>query len=219
MRYYPVALDIIDKKCLVVGGGAVGTRKVKTLLKCGAVVIVISNNFSDTLKALEKTEKLELISKPYSASDLDGKYIVIGATDNQNLNKEIGFDAKKKGVLCNIADFPEACNFILPSIVNRGDLTISISTAGKSPAFAKKLRKDLAGQFGEEYADFLQLMGAIRKKMLAAQHDPDTHKSLFKELIENGLLELTGQNDIKSIDALLLKTLGDGFLYRDLINQ
>lgn len=219
MRYYPISLDIAEKECLVVGGGAVGTRKVEMLLNCGAFVSVVSEEFSEKLKNLNKTAKLKLLSKEYSESDLNGKFLVIGATDNQKLNKKIGNDAKIKNMLCNIADLPEVCNFILPSIVNRGDLTIAVSTSGKSPAFAKKLRKDLAEQFGEEYAVFLYLMGAIRKKLLNEKHAPEDHKILFEKLIKNDLLELTRQKDIKNIDKLLQETLGSGFVYKDLINQ
>lgn len=219
MRYYPVSLDIRGKKCLVVGGGAVGSRKAETLLKCGAFVSVISDAFSETLKRLDNNPKLELLCKGYSESDLDGKFLVIGATDNQSLNKTIGNDAKKKNMLCNIADLPDRCNFILPSIVNRGDLTIAVSTSGKSPAFAKRLRKEMAEQFGEEYAVFLHLMGVIRKKLLDESHDPDHHKILFGTLIQKGLLGLIQQNEINKIDELLRDTLGKGFMYKDLINQ
>lgn len=219
MRYYPVSLNITQKDCLVVGGGAVGTRKAETLLKCGAIVTVISEEFSDALTARNETGGLVTVSREYSTSDLDGMFLVVCATSNRELNQRIGSDAKKKNILCNIADLPDESDFVLPSVVNRGDLTISISTSGKSPALAKKLRKDLAAQFGEEYALFLHLMGAIREKLLAEKHDPATHKKLFTQLIEGELLELTGQNDIKNIDLLLQKTLGKGFVYQDLIHQ
>lgn len=217
MNCYPVGLNIEGKKCLVVGGGGVGTRKVERLLQYKADVTVISKEFSDSLIKLQEKSALKLIKKTYTDSDLDEVFLVIVATDNQNLNRLISNDAKNKKVLCNIADIPDNSDFILPSIVNRGDLTITISTAGNSPAFAKKLRKDLAGQFGEEYAVFLELMGTIRKKLLAEKHDPDNHKKLFRTLIEKNLLELIGQDDRQKIDKLLQETLGSRFTYKNLL--
>lgn len=218
MRYYPVCLDIKNRKCLVVGGGAVGTRKVEGLLKCGGVVSVISESFTERLQSLSEKGAVELLDKVYNASDLEEKFLVIGATDDQVLNKSISKDAESRNMMCNIADFPEACNFILPSVVNRGDLTIAISTSGKSPAFAKKLRKELSDQFGEEYAGFLFLMGEIRKKLLSEKHEPEAHKPLFEKLLNKGLLELTKSKDKDGIDTLLNEVLGPGFRYDDLTN-
>ena len=164
MRYYPVNLDVKNRRCLVVGGGGVGARKVQTLLECGAIVTVVSPAITGNLLKLADTGSLVLRQRSYRESDLDGMFLVIGATDDEDLNRRISGDAQQRNMLCNIADRPEACNFILPSIVNRGDLVIAISTSGKSPAFAKKLRRRLQKEFGPEYADFLRLMGAIRKK-------------------------------------------------------
>ena len=147
MRYYPVYLDIRDRNCLVVGGGSVGTRKVKTLLDCGGRVTVISLEVSAALDTLARSGRVELKERAYSQSDLEDVFLVIGATDDQDLNRRISSDAARQNLLCNIADRPEICNFILPSIVSRGDLTISISTAGQSPAMAKTLRKSLEQQF------------------------------------------------------------------------
>jgi precorrin-2 dehydrogenase len=143
MQYYPVSLDIKDRKCLVVGGGGVGTRKVKTLVECGAKVTVVSPGVSSQLLELVNNGLIVLEKRSYKETDLDGMFLVIGTTDSEKLNRQISMDAEKLNMLCNIADRPEVCNFILPSIVNRGDLTISISTSGKSPALAKKLRIEL----------------------------------------------------------------------------
>lgn len=211
MRYYPVYLDIKDKDCLVIGGGSVGTRKVLTLLACGANVTVISSDATERLRELSNNGVIKLKERPFQTADLDGRFLVIGATDNQELNFKIHAEAEGRGLLCNIADRPEACNFILPSIVNRGDLTIAISTAGKSPAFAKKLRKQLDVQFGEEYAGFLHLMGAIRQKLLSQDHKPEVHKHLFEQLIESDLVQMIRNGETENIDALLLDVLGEGF--------
>ncbi|MGD9234985.1 MAG: bifunctional precorrin-2 dehydrogenase/sirohydrochlorin ferrochelatase, partial [Desulfobacterales bacterium] len=120
---------------------------------------------------------------------------------------------------CNIADRPKACNFILPSIVNRGDLIIAISTSGQSPAFAKKLRKDLEKEFGDEYEEFLNLMGAIRKKLLSQDHEPEAHKHLFEQLIERDLVQMLKDGDTENINSLLLEVLGEGYEFKILMGM
>ena len=217
MRYYPVNLDIKNRKCLVVGGGSVGTRKVITLLDCGAIVTVISPDAAEKLLELAGNGSIRWEKRSYLASDLDGMFLVIGATDDEELNRQISADAEQLNMLCNIADRPEVCNFILPAIVNRGDLVISISTSGKSPAFAKKLRKELEKQFGEEYAEFLRLMGAIRKKLLRKKHQPEAHKHLFEQLISSGLIEMIKNNKKEDINSLLFEIFGKGYDFESLM--
>jgi precorrin-2 dehydrogenase/sirohydrochlorin ferrochelatase len=211
MRYYPIYLDIKGKHCLVVGGGDVGTRKVTTLLDCGAHVTVVSPDATGHLQQLAENQTIRWFKRPYASTDLGGMFLVIGATSDQTINLKISSDAARIDKLCNIADRPEACNFILPSIVRRGDLVIAVSTSGKSPAFAKTLRKELEGRFGNEYAEFLHLMGKIRDKLLTEKHEPETHKPIFESLIEKGLIDLIRKNDVKKIDDMLRDALGDGF--------
>jgi len=211
MRYYPVSLDIEGKSCLVVGGGAVGTRKVETLVRCGAKVTVVSKAFTDELMSMATEAPITLAERAYAPSDMDGKFLVIVATDDQAFNTRVSEDAEKACKLCNVADYPKACNFILPSIVQRGDMTLSISTSGKSPAFAKWMRRKLEAEFGEEYGEFLSLMGLIRQKLLAEAHEPEAHKPLFEALISGGLLERVKAGDKDGADALLSEVLGEGY--------
>ncbi len=217
MRYYPVNLDILNRKCLVVGGGPVGTRKVMTLLECGAVVTVVSPDVAEELLELAEKKTIELKRRPYESSDIDGMFLVIGATDNEELNRQINKDAEHQNKLCNIADRPEVCNFILPSLVNRGNLVIAISTSGKSPAFARKMRQDLEKEFGEEYDEFLELMGAIRKKALSEKHEPEAHKQLFEQLINRGLVDMVRNHDEERINSLLLEIFGEGYRFEELM--
>ena len=216
-KYYPVCLDIKGKNCLVVGGGAVGARKVSALISCGAIVKAVSLKFSHAFEKLE-SKGIELVEREFRTEDLDGMFLVIGATDNTEVNKTISRDAEKRNMLCNIADFPEACNFILPAIVRRGDLMITASTSGKSPAFAKKLKKDLENEFGEEYADFLFLMGKIRKRLLCQDHAPEAHKPLFEEIISKGLLTMIADKNYTEIDNLLTSVFGRGYSYKNLVS-
>ena len=217
MRYYPVYLDIEGRACLVVGGGQVGTRKVKTLLDCGAQVTVVSPQATDSLADLAEQGRITWKKRSYRASDQAGAFLVIGATDEEALNQAVHEDAERAGRLCNIADQPQRCNFVLPSIVRQGDLTIAISTAGKSPAFAKFMRQELQDRFGPEYGIFLGLMGAVRRRLLAEAHAPEEHKPIFEALIDQGLLDLIRNDDVDGIDALLARVVGPEYKYEHLM--
>ena len=219
MRYYPVHLDIQNRNCLVVGGGAVGTRKVVTLLDCGADVTVISPEATQQLRDYALSGRMNLKERRYQSGDIDGMFLVIGATDDENLNRQISRDADRLNTLCNIADRPEVCNFILPAIVERDDLIITISTSGKSPALAKKLRKTLEYQFGKEYGVFLKLMGAVRKKLLSQAHEPEAHKPLFEQLIAADLITLILKGKTAEIDAQLFEILGEGYSFKELMRS
>ena len=219
MKYYPVHLDINNRNCLVVGGGGVGTRKVKTLLDCGARVTVVSPEVSQQLRELAASGDIILEERSYQSEDLNAVFLVIGATDDEKLNQQISSDADRFNTLCNIADRPEVCNFILPSIVHRDDLVITISTSGKSPALAKKLRQALENQFGEEYGTLLHLLGAIRKKLLQQAHEPEAHKPLFEQLINSDLSVMIQAGKTEEIDALLLDILGKGYDYKELMRS
>lgn len=219
MRYYPVCLDIRNRPCLVVGGGQVGTRKVKTLLQCNARVTVVSPRVTAELAALAEQGAIQWHPRAYQGMDQAGAFLVIGATDQEALNRRIHQDAERDGRLCNIADQPHLCNFVLPSVVEQGDLTIAISTAGKSPAFAKYLRRHMQRQFGPEYGLFLDLMGALRRRLLAREHAPEAHRPIFDRLIAKGLLEMIRQNDRDNINALLAEVVGPEVTFEALMER
>nr|HID60031.1 bifunctional precorrin-2 dehydrogenase/sirohydrochlorin ferrochelatase [Desulfobacterales bacterium] len=211
MRYYPINLDVRDRKCVVVGGGPVGERKVKMLLECGASVMVVSPDASEWLRDMADQERIDLRLRKYRREDLEGAFLVIGATNDAKLNQEISRDAARVNILCNIVDQPEACNFVIPAVFRQGDLLITISTSGKSPAFARKLREQMEKEFGPEYGTFLEIMGAVRKKLLGEERHLDDHRAKFEKLIEAGLLDFVRSRNIRAIDALLLKVLGEGY--------
>jgi len=219
MKYYPIQLDINGHQCLVVGGGAVGLRKVSTLLECGARVTVVSPDVESRIEQMAAEGRIQLERRTYTTSDLDGKFLVIGATDDNALNRKISWDAGRKKMLCNIADVPDACNFILPAIVHQGDLIIAISTSGSSPALAKKLRKELESRYEEEYGDLLTLMRAIRRRLLREAHAPEVHKPLFEKLLDGELVDLIRDRDISRINTLLKEVLGDGFEFEELMGD
>jgi precorrin-2 dehydrogenase/sirohydrochlorin ferrochelatase len=219
MRYYPIQLDIRGRRCLVVGGGGVGTRKVDTLLSCGARVTVVSPEVTDGLRRLAFCGVITLWERTYTSTDLEGTFLVIGATDDEDLNRRISADAGKLNILCNIADRPEKCNFILPAIVQRGDLVLTVSTSGRSPALAKKLRHDLERQFGEEYAVLLKLMGAMRQRLLAEDHAPEAHKPIFEKIVHSDILAWIRGNRMQDVNRLLAEILGEGWSAEDLLSE
>jgi precorrin-2 dehydrogenase / sirohydrochlorin ferrochelatase len=219
MRYYPIQLDICNRPCLVVGGGAVGSRKVSTLLACGARVTVVSPEATDELRRAAGQGRITLNLREYASSDIEGMFLVVGATDDEDLNRRVSADAEHRKILCNIADRPDKCNFILPAVIARGDLVITVSTSGKSPALAKKLRRDIGRQFGEEYAVLLKLLGAARKRLLAEAHAPEAHKPLFERIVDSDILELIRAGQTQAVDRLLTEVLGSGFRSADLLGE
>lgn len=219
MRYYPVFLDVSGKKCLVAGGGRVGTRKAKMLFKCGAQVTVISLEFSSQLTEFAKTHPVTLKNKAYEEADTEKAFLVIAATGDRALNLKIKNDANHLNILCNIADQPEESDFLVPSVVNRGDLSIAISTSGKSPALAKKLREDLEKAFGWEYASGLMLLGRLREKLLQESHDPEGHKTIFEILVHQGLIQLLREGALERVETLLYEATGKAYKLTDFISE
>lgn len=213
MRYYPVNLDVRNRRCLVVGGGAVGERKVKTLLECGADVVVITLMATGHLHHLASEGRIRLRLRGYQPSDLDGQFLVIGATGEEQLNRQISEDASGRGILCNIADCPGACTFVLPAVVSQGDLIIAVSTSNKSPALAKRIRQALEKEFGPEYGTLLNLMGAIRARLFAEAKSPEAHKWMFERMLDGGLLEMIRKENTQEATALLQEILGEGYTW------
>jgi precorrin-2 dehydrogenase / sirohydrochlorin ferrochelatase len=158
--YYPVFLDVDGKKCVVVGGGQVARRKVETLLENGAKVVVISPELCPELVA---NKQITVKKRNYLPGDLAGAFLAVVATDSRETNHRAADECRASGVLVNVVDDTEYCDFILPSVVQRGDIAIAISTGGKSPALARKLRTRLEKEFGEEYAVLTGILDEVRR--------------------------------------------------------
>lgn len=203
MKYYPVNLDMTNKRCVVVGGGDVAERKVERLLECGAQVTVVSKSLTPVLKARKKTGQMDHIDRDYEDQALDGAFMVIGATDRNDVNERISKDAMARGLLVNIVDDPDRCNFILPSLVQQGDLSIAISTGGKSPALAKKLRKELEKQYGPEYQTLLVIMGILRKRILAGDQRAADNKAVFEDLVHSDILQAIREKDRGRVNTII----------------
>lgn len=203
MRYYPVFLDLKYVPCLVGGGGQVGERKIKTLLSCSADVFLVSRDLTPYLEEEIGKGRIELLAQDYHTGHLSGKFLVIVATDDPILNAKIGREAQEKGMLCNVVDKPQKCNFILPSLVSRGDLTIAVSTAGKSPALAKRIRQNLEKEFGEIYGLYLELLGQLREEILSRQMPQQQNQKIFQALVEAPVLSWLEKGNFEALYAFL----------------
>ena len=155
--YYPVNLDVSGKKCLVVGGGAVAERKVKTLLDFGALVWVVAPRFSFKIKGVK------FIRRKYRSGDLRNAVLAIAATDDDGLNRKIAAGARAQKIPVNVIDAPKLCTFIAPSIIKRGPLVVSISTSGQAPALAKALRLKLEKLITPQFGKLALALGKIRR--------------------------------------------------------
>jgi precorrin-2 dehydrogenase/sirohydrochlorin ferrochelatase len=163
--YYPVFLNLVGKKCVVIGGGEVALRKIRMLLDCGAKVAVVSPVFHPDLSLLAESRAIEVIQRTYEPEDLQGAVMLISATDDEKINQRVADEAKQRGVLINVVDDPARSDFIVPSYFRRGGLTIAVSTSGMSPALARKIRTKLEQDFGEEYASMLSLIEKVRSTL------------------------------------------------------
>ncbi|MBI3600317.1 MAG: bifunctional precorrin-2 dehydrogenase/sirohydrochlorin ferrochelatase [Nitrospinae bacterium] len=197
--YYPAYLDIKEKKCLVVGGGEVAERKVGLLIRCGAKVSVVSPDLTPGLEKLNSNGGIDYVKDEFKEDYLFDVFLAIGATDKKEINERIYREAKKRNILVNVVDSPELCNFIVPSVVERGDLIISISTCGKSPALSKKIREELEDRYGIEYAKFLNLMGDMRKRISLQIADKDKREDIYKRLVCSDIIDLIRNGDDEAV--------------------
>lgn len=209
MRYYPIYVNLERKRCLVVGAGQVGRRKIASLAEAGAgqvLVVDVSPPGPDMAELLARPN-LEYACRQFRESDLDGVFLVIASTSDEALNWRISALCAERGILCNIVDQPEKCSFIVPAVFTQGDLTVAISTGGQSPALARKIRQDLAGQFDAGYGAFLRLMGALRPLVIGLGLGSDQNMVIFRELTRSPLLEAIQRGDRDLAGSVLTSIL------------
>lgn len=190
----------------MVGGGQVALRKVKALIECGADIEVISPDLCLELRRLAESREVRALNREYQSGDLRGAFVVIAATDNSDVNRKVAEEAKRNAALVNVVDDAENSNFIIPSYLRRGDVTVAISTAGKSPALARKIRTRLEKDLGNEYASLTNLIGEVRaeaKRQRIQVDGDDWQEALDLDL----LLELLHSGESERARALLLTNL------------
>lgn len=207
-RFYPVLVDLQGKKALVVGGGKVAQRKIETLLEHGATVQVVAKELTASLEELRRAGRIEFLGEEFSETFVDGVFVVFAATDDAALNRWVSRTAQQRSLLVNAVDQPADCNFIVPSVLSRGDLVIAVSTSGKSPAFARKVRVELEQSFGEEYGLFLNLMGNLRKEILRLGLSQEENKSTFEDLVTSDLLTAIREKNWNLASQIIEKVLG-----------
>jgi len=204
--YYPAFLNLKNKKAVVVGGGKVAERKILSLLKADSYVKVISPYLTKRLEKERLKGRLEHIPRQYRKGDLKSAFLVIAATDSGVINERVSKDAP---CLVNVVDTPHLCNFIVPSIVNRGLLTIAVSTSGVSPGLSRSIRKELEKLYGPEFADYLKSVKVIRAKALKLIQDKKKREEFLKasasEKIINILREKGFKETKKVVDELFEK--------------
>jgi precorrin-2 dehydrogenase/sirohydrochlorin ferrochelatase len=210
MNYYPVFLRVAGRPCLVIGGGHVAEQKVESLLIAGAATTVISPRLTPRLTTLAISRDIVHEERTYASGDLAGFFLVYAATNDKDAQGRIVAEADAAGVLLNVVDRPELCNFIMPSIMRRGDLTIATSTGGTSPAMARYIRGKLERIFGPEYAVALTLLGRLRESLASSHHTGVERQRIFNALVESPLLEYLRDGQGHDIDVLLASAVGAG---------
>jgi precorrin-2 dehydrogenase / sirohydrochlorin ferrochelatase len=206
MTLFPMFMKLEGRSCLVVGAGTVGEPKISSLIASGATVRVIAPKGTTAVTEWARTGVITWETRTFAASDLDGVFLVIAATNSRDLNATIFQEARQRNILCNVVDDPEYCDFYYPAVVRRGELQLAISTNGHSPALAQRIRRELEIQFGPEYGEWLEELGRVRRQLFASKIDPEERRRLLHELASRAAFkeaETTGFN----VDAIDLEKM------------
>jgi len=173
MGFYPLLLELEGRRCVVVGGGPVGERKVDGLLAVGAAVTVVSPDVTPALATLAAAGRITLVERPYRAGDLDGAALVFTALGDPRATSAVAEDARRLGIWLNAADDPASCSFILPAVVRRGPLTVAVASGGATPALTRALREHLESALGPEWGALAELAAEARRELRAAGRGAD----------------------------------------------
>lgn len=205
MSLFPMFVKLAGRRVVVVGGGEIAASKMDGLLQAGAEVLVISPAINPQVAGLVRERKIEWREKEFAPEDLQGAFLVVAATSVPSVNDSVYRAADSRGLLCNAVDDIENCHFYYGSVVQRGDLQIAISTNGKSPALAQRLRKELEAQFGPEYENWLEWLGAARDVLRSsgasqAQNKEVLHNLASRESFERFLAEASRKPSTEGVE-------------------
>lgn len=189
MILFPAFLKLAGRRCLMVGAGPVAEEKIEGLLRAGADVRVVAPQATLRIRTLARKKRIRWDERAFRASDLSGAFLVVAATSSPSLHAQIYRQARRRGVLCNVVDDPEHCDFYYGSVVRRGELQIAISTGGHSPALAQRLRKQMEREFGAEYGEWLKELGKIRKRLFAKKITSERRRALLHQLASEASFE------------------------------
>jgi siroheme synthase-like protein len=190
MRYYPIYLDLRGRDVLVVGGGAIAEGKAMQLVKAGARVTVVSPGLTETLRAAAGRGEITHLNGSFIEENLNGRFLVVGATNDRELNEQVANAASERDLLCNIVDQPDLCNFITPALVTRGELQISVSTGGGSPTLTQRVKREVAELIGEEYGVLLELAAEMRVEAKGRVADFGQRKDALRAFVESDAIDL-----------------------------
>ena len=209
--YYPVYIEMRDQPVVVIGGGKIAEGKVDGLLAAKAHVTIISPELTPHLRELVNQNEIGYLARTYQQGDLSGAFMVICATDRADINHRVWREATANHQLVNVVDDTPRCNFIAPSILRRGDLTIAISTSGRAPALAVRLKERLQRELGPEYERFLELAAKLREPL--ARHVPDfeTRKALWYQLVDSEILDVLADGDEAAARQIISRVVGFQF--------
>ncbi|QGU94316.1 bifunctional precorrin-2 dehydrogenase/sirohydrochlorin ferrochelatase [Clostridium bovifaecis] len=190
--FYPLMINIQNKLVIVVGGGKVALRKVEKVLEFQGMVRVVSPEYIDNFKDLKNrfSERLEIIDDKYKDDYIKDAFLVIGATSNKDVNENIRKYCKENSILCNIVDNIAISDFIVPSSIKRGSLVIAVSTIGKSPTLASKIKKELEKVYSHEYEEYIDLLGEARDLILKNYDDEAEKRKILKQIIDMPIQKL-----------------------------
>lgn len=197
--YLPLLLDLDGKRVVVIGGGTVAERKVRSALGCGADVRVVAPQLTSGLRELAAHGGLRHEARAYRSGDFRGAVLAFVAVDDPEASAAAAKDAEAAGVLVNVVDRPDQCGFIVPSVLRRGRLTIAVSTGGSSPAWARRIRERLEAEFGEEYARLLEAAARVRRRCLEEIPDPARRRRALERLADDSLLDLARSGDVEEL--------------------
>lgn len=188
--YYPIFLDLDDRKVVIVGGGVVSARKAGHLMKYGARVTVIAPDIAEEIGLWAAEGRLSVQQRPYHQGVLEGATLVIASTDSQSVNGQVAADCRARGIPVNVVDDTALCDFIVPAVLESGSVQIAISTGGKSPALARTLKNDLQSVIGPEYAEVNDIFGGLRDEARRALPTDAGRKRFFEDLLARGILQM-----------------------------
>ncbi len=215
MSYYPAYLDLHNRLVLLVGGGDVAGRKLATLLEAGAKVRLVSPKLNDHC-AGQLGQEVEYLARGFEPVDFDGVCLAVSATDDEKVNRSVADEAARRNVFVNVVDVPPLCSFVVPALVRRGELTIAAGTGGAAPAVARRIRERLEGEFGPEWGPYLELMRALRSRVMARGNPSRVNRPIFEALAQAPLLELVKERNWSVLERTYSDILGERVSLADL---
>jgi siroheme synthase-like protein len=218
MAYYPIFIELQDRRCLVIGGGREAQRKVEGLVAAGGRIDIISPALTEDLQRLLADGKIaSWQQRDYREGDVEGYEVVMVATDDGAVNAEVSAEGKRRRVWVNAADDTENCDFILPAVIRRGSITVAASTGGTSPALARRLREELEAYLTEDMPALADLLGEVRSDLRSRGIAPNAE--VWQDAIDEDLRVLLAQRKYRQAKARLLQSLGAGELVPELVGD